>query len=68
MTTISIADQAIGAYETECATGAAVTPISTPDLLMQSVQNDAKTVELWNLALDPNHGPHSGGCRTAWAL
>ena len=57
MTTISIA-----AYETECATGAAVTPISTPDLLMQSVQNDAKTVELWNLALDPNNGPHSGGC------
>ncbi len=62
MTTIYTADQAVGAYETECATGAAVTPISTPDLLMQSVQNYAKTVELWNLALDPNHGPHSGGC------
>ncbi len=52
----------VGAYETECATGAAVTPISTPDLLMESVQNYAKTVELWNLALDPNNGPHSGGC------
>ena len=62
MTTMYTADPAVGAYETECATGAAVTPISTPDLLMQSVQNDAKTVELWNLALDPNHGPHSGGC------
>ncbi len=62
MTAIYAADKAVGAYETECATGAAVTPISTPDLLMQSVQNDAKTVELWNLALDPNHGPHSGGC------
>ena len=62
MTTIYNADPAVGAYETECATGAAVTPISTPDLLMQSTQNYAKTVELWNLALDPNHGPHSGGC------
>ncbi len=50
------------AYETECATGASVTPISTADLLMQSVQNWAKTVELWNIALNPNHGPHNGGC------
>ena len=49
-------------YETECATGAAVTPINTIDLLMQSVQNYARTVELWNLALDTNNGPHSGGC------
>lgn len=49
-------------YETECATGARVTPISTGDLLMQSVQNWAKTVELWNIALDANHGPHNGGC------
>ncbi len=62
MTTLYNTDPAVGAYETECATGAAVTPISTPDLLMQSAQNYAKTVELWNLALDPNHGPHSGGC------
>ncbi|HEY0756800.1 MAG TPA: malectin domain-containing carbohydrate-binding protein [Ktedonobacteraceae bacterium] len=49
-------------YETECSTGAAVTPINTIDLLMQSVQNFARTVELWNLALDPNNGPHTGGC------
>jgi glucosylceramidase len=49
-------------YETECSTGAAVAPINTIDLLMQSVQNWARTVELWNIALDPNHGPHSGGC------
>ncbi len=50
------------AYETECATGASVTPISTIDLLMQSIQNWARTVELWNIALDPHHGPHTGGC------
>jgi glucosylceramidase len=62
MTTIYNSNPAVGAYETECATGAAVTPISTPDLLMQSVQNEAKTVELWNIALDPNNGPHTGGC------
>ncbi len=49
-------------YETECATGASVTPISTNDLLMQSVKNWAKTVELWNIALESNHGPHNGGC------
>ena len=49
-------------YETECATGASVTPISTSDLLMQSAQNWAKTVELWNIALEANHGPHNGGC------
>jgi glucosylceramidase len=49
-------------YETECSTGAAVAPIDTIDLLMQSVQNWARTVELWNIALDTNRGPHSGGC------
>jgi len=49
-------------YETECATGASVTPINTSDLLMQAVQNWTKTVELWNIALEANHGPHDGGC------
>ena len=49
-------------YETECATGISITHISTIDLLMQSVQNWSRSVELWNVALDPNHGPHTGGC------
>src|SRR5216684_477983 len=49
-------------YETECATGASVTPISTGDLLTQSVQNWAKAVEIWNIALEANHGSHNGGC------
>ena len=49
-------------YETECSTGTSEAPISTIDLLMQSVQNMARTVELWNIALDPNDGPHTGGC------
>ena len=62
MTTIHNSYPTKGVQETECATGAAVTPIDTIDLLMQSVQNYAQTVELWNLALDPNNGPHTGGC------
>src|SRR5258708_25308211 len=49
-------------YETESATGASVTPISTGDLLTQSVQNWGKAVELWNSAREANHGPDNGGC------
>lgn len=49
-------------YETECSTETSEAPITTIDLLMQSVQNYARTVELWNIALDPNKGPHTGGC------
>ncbi|HVU66637.1 MAG TPA: cellulose binding domain-containing protein [Ktedonobacteraceae bacterium] len=55
-------------YETECATGISITHISTINLLMQSVQNWARSVELWNIALDPNHGPHSGGCTECWGV
>jgi glucosylceramidase len=62
MTTIHNSYPTKGVDETECSTGAAVAPIDTIDLLMQSVQNYAQTVELWNLALDPNDGPHTGGC------
>ncbi len=62
MTTIHNQYPGKDAYETECSTGAAVAPIDTIDLLMQSVQNWAKSVELWNIALDPNDGPHTGGC------
>jgi len=49
-------------FETECATGSRITRFSTIDLLMQSVQNYARTVELWNIALNPDDGPHTGGC------
>jgi len=51
-------------YELECATGISIVHLSTINLLMQSIQNWARSVVLWNLALDPNHGPHSGGCTT----
>jgi glucosylceramidase len=31
-------------------------------LLLEAPLNGAKSVLLWNLALDPNGGPHNGGC------
>jgi glucosylceramidase len=62
MTTVHGSYPASEVYETECSTGTSEAPISTIDLLMQSVQNMARTVELWNIALDPNKGPHTGGC------
>src|SRR5207245_8976619 len=31
-------------------------------LIIQTTRNWAKSVVLWNLALDQNHGPHLGGC------
>ena len=62
MTTVHSSFPKSGVYETECSTGTSEAPISTIDLLMGSVQNYAQTVELWNLALDPNKGPHTGGC------
>lgn len=62
MTTVHGIYPASEVYETECSTGTSEAPISTIDLLMQSVQNMARTVELWNIALDPNKGPHTGGC------
>lgn len=35
---------------------------NTQNLLIGAPRNWAKTVLLWNLALDGNHGPHTGGC------
>jgi glucosylceramidase len=55
-------------FETECATGSAVAHTTAINLLMESVQNWAKTVELWNLALDTNRGPHTGGCTDCYGV
>jgi glucosylceramidase len=33
-------------------------------LLIESTRNWAKSVVLWNMALDQNNGPHTGGCDT----
>src|SRR5260370_11432071 len=62
MTTVRSSYPLSDVYETECSPATSEAPISTIDLLMQSVQNWSKTVELWNIALDTNNGPHTGGC------
>ena len=55
-------------YLTECTGGewdndfASVLVWNLQNLFIGSVRNWAKTVLLWNLALDENHGPHLGGC------
>jgi glucosylceramidase len=60
-------------YFTECSGTQSGNPATTfPDTLhwhtryltVGAVRNWAKTVITWNLALDPNGGPHNGGCDT----
>lgn len=57
----------IDEYETECSSDTNPTdiiPYSTAQMTALSVQNWAKGIVLWNVALDPNNGPHLGGCTT----
>ncbi|HEX7072198.1 MAG TPA: glycoside hydrolase family 30 beta sandwich domain-containing protein [Rhodothermales bacterium] len=60
----------IGTYFTECSGGewdsdfASVLTWNARNLFIGGVRNWAKTVLLWNLALDENNGPHIGGCDT----
>ena len=55
-------------YFTECTGGewdtdfASVLVWNFRNLFIGAVRHWAKTVVLWNLALDENHGPHVGGC------
>ncbi len=36
----------------------------TGDLVIDGTRNWARGVAFWSLALDPDHGPHTGGCGT----
>jgi glucosylceramidase len=57
----------IDQYETECSSDTNPTdiiPYTTAGMAVLSVQNWAKGVDLWNVALDSNNGPHLGGCST----
>jgi O-glycosyl hydrolase len=36
--------------------------VGQANLIIQTTRNWGKSVVLWNLALDQNHGPHLGGC------
>jgi glucosylceramidase len=55
-------------YFTECTGGdwdtdfVSVLVWNLRNLFIGAVRHWAKTVLLWNLALDENHGPHNGGC------
>ncbi|HEV2374589.1 MAG TPA: RICIN domain-containing protein [Streptosporangiaceae bacterium] len=55
----------IDQYETECSSDTGptnLTPYTTSSMTALAIQNWAKGVELWNVALDSNDGPHLGGC------
>jgi len=53
---------------TECSGGewkpqwAETLPWITRNLIIGSTRNGARGVLMWNLALDPGYGPHTGGC------
>jgi len=54
---------------TECSGGewkpqwAETLPWMMRNLIIGSVRHGARGVLMWNLALDPQHGPHLGGCK-----
>jgi glucosylceramidase len=56
------------AWETECSGGEWAPKFGetlgwmTDKLIIGAANNWARGSLLWNLALDPNHGPHHGGC------
>lgn len=52
-------------YETECSSDTNPTdiiPYTTAEMALLSIQNWAKGVDLWNVALNSQNGPHLGGC------
>ncbi len=58
----------IDTYFTECSGGdwdanfGSVLRWNMRNLFIGALHHGARTVLLWNLALDENHGPHRGGC------
>ena len=58
------------AYLTECSGGtweplrSGGLPLVARRMLVQPLRHWARGILLWNLALDENRGPHSGGCAT----
>lgn len=66
MTKLHNMDPSKGTYETECSSDSQPTNIigySTAAMSLLSVQNWAKTVVMWNVALDSTSGPHlEGAC------
>jgi glucosylceramidase len=42
--------------------------VAQAGLIIETTRNWSKSVVLWNLALDQNHGPHLGGCTKCRAV
>jgi len=42
--------------------------VAQASLIIETTRNWGKSVVLWNLALDQNHGPHLGGCTDCRAV
>lgn len=67
-TVVHEAHPGLGVYFTECSGGGwdtdfeSVLDWNMRNLFIGSIRHGAKTVLLWNLALDEQHGPHLGGC------
>ncbi len=60
-----------GIWLTECSGGTwqRETPLpATAHLLIDATRHWAKSVSLWAVALDTDHGPHAGGCKTCRGL
>lgn len=58
-------------FETECSSDTTPTdiiPYTTASMTLLSVQNWARGAILWNPVLDPNNGPHLGGCTSCVPL
>jgi len=64
MTTVYNFNKSKDVYETECSTGpTGIAPYSAIDVTLDSVQNWARAVQLWNIALNTSGGPKMGsGC------
>lgn len=60
-----------GVWETECSGGSWQSGnllAATGRLIIESTRHWAKSVVLWNMALDQKNGPYSGGCDTCRGL
>jgi glucosylceramidase len=70
MTTIHNLHPGLNNYVTEASGGTWIADEVKQDfeMMVHSMRNWASTYVKWGLALDPNHGPHSGGCATCTPL
>ena len=65
MSVIHNQNSGLDQYETECSSDTNPTdiiPYTTAQMALLSIQNWAKGVVMWNVALDSSNGPHLGGC------